>query len=89
MKTWDEFITQQQEEPYYKDLMHFLEDAYKHKTIYPPKEDLFTCFSACPLQDVKVVILGQDPYHQPNQAHGLCFSVRKDIKLPQIGRAHV
>ena len=62
--------------------MQFLDEEYAHKTIYPPREDLFTCFEACSYQDVKVVMLGQDPYHRPQQAHGLCFSVRKGVKLP-------
>lgn len=82
MKTWDEFLCKESEAPYYKKLMKFLEHEYKTKTIYPPREDLFTCFEACSYKDVKVVILGQDPYHQPSQAHGLCFSVREGIKLP-------
>lgn len=82
MNTWDEFLKCEQKEAYYKQLMCFLEQEYQSKTIYPPKGDLFSCFQACPLKDVKVVILGQDPYHQPNQAHGLCFSVRKGIKIP-------
>jgi uracil-DNA glycosylase len=62
--------------------MQFLEEEYKTKTIFPPKEDLFTCFKACPYEDVKVVMLGQDPYHEVGQAHGLCFSVRKGVKIP-------
>lgn len=82
MKTWNEFFIQEEKEPYYQALMAFLENEYQTKTIYPPREDLFTCFTACPYEHVKVVILGQDPYHEPNQAHGLCFSVRKGVKLP-------
>lgn len=82
MNTWKEFFEKEEKEEYYIHLMHFLEEAYHTSTIYPPKEDLFTCFTACSYMDVKVVILGQDPYHQPDQAHGLCFSVRKGVKLP-------
>lgn len=82
MKTWNELFTQEQQKAYYQKLMTFLDEEYKTKTIFPPREDLFTCFHACPYEDVKVVILGQDPYHQPQQAHGLCFSVRKGVKLP-------
>ena len=63
--------------------MQFLDEEYAQKTIYPPREDVFTCFTSCPLQDVKVVILGQDPYHQPQQAHGLCFSVKKGVPVPR------
>ena len=82
MKSWDEFFSQEEAQPYYQQLMQFLEEEYKTKTIFPPKEDLFTCFKACPYEDVKVVMLGQDPYHEVGQAHGLCFSVRKGVKIP-------
>lgn len=82
MKSWDEFFTQEEAQPYYQKLMQFLEEEYKTKTIFPPKEDLFTCFQACSYEDVKVVMLGQDPYHEVGQAHGLCFSVRKGVKIP-------
>lgn len=82
MKSWDEFFTQEEAQPYYQKLMQFLEEEYKTKTIFPPKEDLFTCFHACSYEDVKVVMLGQDPYHEVGQAHGLCFSVRKGVKIP-------
>lgn len=82
MRTWEELFHEEEQKEYYQKLMQFLEEEYADKTIYPPKEDLFTCFQACPYEDVKVVMLGQDPYHQPNQAHGLCFSVRKGVKIP-------
>ena len=82
IQTWEALFQQEQQKEYYKKLMAFLDQEYETKTIFPPREDWFTCFDLCPYQDVKVVILGQDPYHQPNQAHGLCFSVRKGIKLP-------
>lgn len=82
MHTWNELFTEEEGKEYYRNLMKFLDEEYKNKTVYPPREDLFTCFHACPYEEVKVVILGQDPYHQPNQAHGLCFSVRKGVKLP-------
>ncbi|MGX8833613.1 uracil-DNA glycosylase [Amedibacillus sp. YH-ame6] len=82
MHTWTTFLEKESKAEYYKKLMRFLENEYTLKTIYPPREDLFSCFHACALEDVKVVILGQDPYHQSNQAHGLCFSVRKGVKIP-------
>ena len=82
MKEWKELFEQEEKKEYYQKLMQFLDEEYAHKTIYPPREDLFTCFEACSYQDVKVVMLGQDPYHRPQQAHGLCFSVRKEVKLP-------
>ncbi|MCM8532642.1 MAG: uracil-DNA glycosylase [Lentisphaeraceae bacterium] len=66
----------------FKMLTAFLEDEYKTQTIYPTKEDVFTALNLTPLQDVKVVILGQDPYHGPNQAHGLAFSVKSPCKPP-------
>lgn len=83
MKNWDELFRQEEQKEYYRKLMQFLDEEYAQKTIYPPREDVFTCFTSCPLQDVKVVILGQDPYHQPLQAHGLCFSVRKGVPVPR------
>ena len=82
MYTWNELFEEEQQKDYYKKLMAFLDEEYQTKTIFPPREDLFTCFDVCPYDQVKVVILGQDPYHQPNQAHGLCFSVRKGVKIP-------
>lgn len=82
MKEWKELFELEEKKEYYQKLMQFLDEEYKTKTIYPPREDLFTCFEVCPYQDVKVVILGQDPYHRPQQAHGLCFSVRKGVKIP-------
>ena len=83
MKNWEELFRQEEQKEYYRKLMQFLDEGYAQKTIYPPREDVFTCFTSCPLQDVKVVILGQDPYHQPQQAHGLCFSVKKGVPVPR------
>ena len=83
MKNWEELFRQEEQKEYYQKLMQFLDEEYAQKTIYPPREDVFTGFTSCPLQDVKVVILGQDPYHQPQQAHGLCFSVRKGVPVPR------
>lgn len=82
MMTWEDFLREEEQKEYYQKLMKFVEDEYDTKTIYPPKEDLFTCFRECQYENVKVVMLGQDPYHQPRQAHGLCFSVRKGVKIP-------
>lgn len=75
---WGEFLAAHQLRP----LTEFLDKEYATQTVYPPREDLFTCFKLTPYADVKVVILGQDPYHQPGQAHGLCFSVRRGVKIP-------
>ncbi len=79
---WQEFFEQEQKRPYYRELMDFVEREYATKTIYPQREDLFSAFSLCPYEKVKVVILGQDPYHGENQAHGLAFSVKKGVKIP-------
>lgn len=79
---WEQFFQQEQQLPYYQELMKFLEQEYATKVIYPPKDELFSVFHLCPYDSIKVVILGQDPYHQPNQAHGLAFSVGKDVKIP-------
>ena len=82
MNTWIKIIEEEQSKPYYQNLMAFLDEEYAHKTIYPPREQLFTCFEACAYEKVKVVIIGQDPYHGENQAQGLCFSVPKGEKKP-------
>lgn len=79
---WETFFIQEKKKSYYKELEAFLDQEYKTKPIYPSREELFTCFDLCQYEDVKVVILGQDPYHQPGQAHGLSFSVKKGVKIP-------
>lgn len=68
--------------PYYKDLYRFVRDEYNSTTVYPPSEEIFNAFHLTPLSEVKVVILGQDPYHEVNQAHGLCFSVLPQNETP-------
>lgn len=72
---WLEAIGGEFSKPYYKDLYKFIIEEYSKYTIYPPKNDLLNAFAYTKLKDVKVVILGQDPYHEPGQAHGLAFSV--------------
>ncbi len=67
---------------YYKDLYNFVKQEYSRVPVYPPSENLFSALELTPLSSVKVVILGQDPYHEPGQAHGLCFSVRKGVTPP-------
>ena len=69
------------EKPYFKTLSAFLSDAYATATIYPPKQQVFSAFTT-DLNDIKVVIIGQDPYHGPRQAHGLAFSVRPEVTTP-------
>jgi uracil-DNA glycosylase len=70
------------EKPYFQQLKTFIQEARLTKTIYPKREDLFRAFDLTPFNKIKVVIIGQDPYHGEGQAHGLCFSVNKGIPLP-------
>lgn len=79
---WYEALKGEFGKPYYKELFLTVNQEYKTKEIFPPAEDIFNAFHLTPLNKVKVVILGQDPYHNYNQAHGLCFSVRKGIPVP-------
>lgn len=80
--SWQEILKDEFKKAYFKELLSFLEYEYKTQTIYPKKEDLFNAFSLTPFDKVKVVIIGQDPYHGVNQAHGLAFSVQNGIKHP-------
>ncbi|WP_339718943.1 uracil-DNA glycosylase [uncultured Paraglaciecola sp.] len=83
MTTWEDILGQEKQQPYFQQMMQFVEsERAAGKTIYPPKQDVFNAFNLTELDKVKVVILGQDPYHGPNQAHGLCFSVLPKIKTP-------
>ena len=79
---WEEFFEQEQQQSYFHDLMAFVEGEYAEKTVYPPREQLFSCFRECPFASVRAVILGQDPYIHAHQAHGLCFSVNRGEKIP-------
>lgn len=79
---WNDFFKSIKNKEYVLRLESFLNEEYKNKVIYPPKELIFNAFTLTPLEDVKVVILGQDPYHEVNQAMGLAFSVPEGIKLP-------
>ena len=79
---WKRIIDEEKGKDYFKNLKLFLLDEYSKYKIYPRKSELFKCFELTDFKDVKVVILGQDPYHQPFQAHGLCFSVNKGVKIP-------
>ena len=82
IKSWDELFNQIKEEDYGKRLFLFLDEQYQNNICYPPKELLFNAFNLCPLSEVKVIIIGQDPYHEPGQAMGLAFSVPEGIKIP-------
>ena len=79
---WKRIIDEEKGKDYFKNLKLFLLDEYSKYKIYPRKSELFKCFELTDFKDVKVVILGQDPYHQPFQAHGLCFSVKPKVDIP-------
>ena len=80
--SWDEILKDEFEKTYYLQLRDFLKEEYEQHIIYPPQEDVFNALKYSSYEDTKVVILGQDPYHEPNQAHGLCFSVNKGVRIP-------
>ena len=79
---WDERLAGEFEKPYYLELRQFLIEEYRHHVVYPDMHDIFNALKYTSFSDTKVVILGQDPYHGPGQAHGLCFSVRKGVEPP-------
>ena len=79
---WEEALRGEFKKPYYKELYYFIKNEYETKQIFPPFEDLFSAFHFTALKDVKVVILGQDPYHNDGQAHGLSFSVKPEVAIP-------
>ncbi len=81
--SWKAVLADEFQKPYFAELKQFLvEQITAQKKVYPPPEQIFYAFEKCPFDQVKVVILGQDPYHGANQAHGLCFSVNKGIRVP-------
>ena len=79
---WTPFLQEEFRQPYFVKLAAFVHEEYEHKKIYPPKAQVFSAFETVDYPDVKVVILGQDPYHQPGQAHGMCFSVNPGVPVP-------
>jgi len=79
---WAEILNKEFQKAYYQELEKFIDNEYETKTIFPIKEEIFNAFELCPFSNTKVVILGQDPYHNFNQAHGLAFSVLKGNKIP-------
>lgn len=79
---WDDCLKDEFEKDYYQNLRRFLVDEYNHHTVYPDMHDIFNSLKYTAYKDVKVVILGQDPYHGPGQAHGCCFSVQDGIAQP-------
>ncbi len=81
-ESWKTVLAGEFEKPYFAVLTDFVRNEYKTRTIHPPARLIFNAFDQCPYTDLKVVILGQDPYHGPGQAHGLCFSVNDGIDFP-------
>lgn len=81
-ETWKEVLKEEFEKDYFVNLTSFVRQEYKGKTIYPKASNISNAFNLCPFDKIKVVILGQDPYHEPNQAHGLCFSVLDPTPAP-------
>jgi uracil-DNA glycosylase len=79
---WRDVLAEEFEQPYMQDLAAFVAEERRSYTVYPPKTEVFSALALTPYDQVRVVILGQDPYHGPNQAHGLAFSVRKGVRPP-------
>ncbi|MCI5937601.1 MAG: uracil-DNA glycosylase [Eubacterium sp.] len=79
---WEKALHSEFSKSYYRKLFEYVKKEYSQHIIYPTSDEIFTAFHLTPLDQVKVVILGQDPYHNPGQAHGLCFSVKPQIELP-------
>lgn len=81
-KYWDNILEEELKKDYFKCLMTYIDKEYKNKKIYPQKKDVFKSLEKITLENIKVVIIGQDPYHQPSQAHGYAFSVQDGVKIP-------
>ncbi len=79
---WDDILKEEMEQPYFQELMSWLDEEYKEHTVYPPRDLLFQALRITPYHEVKAVILGQDPYHGAGQAEGLSFSVQPGVKVP-------
>lgn len=82
MRKFKQIVEKEFQKDYYKQLHAYIENEYRQKTIYPPKQQIFRALNLCDYDDIKVVILGQDPYHEPHQANGLAFSVTKGVRIP-------
>ena len=81
-QSWKEQLNNEFDKPYFKELISFVKTEYITQKVYPPGKLIFNAFEKCPFGNTKVVILGQDPYHEPGQAHGLCFSVPDGVSFP-------
>lgn len=80
--SWKSHLEQEFNKPYFSNLISFVKSEYNTQLVYPPGKEIFRSFDVCDFDRVKVVIIGQDPYHGPGQANGLCFSVRENVKMP-------
>lgn len=80
--SWKEKLNAEFTKPYFLQLTEFVRNEYQTQQVFPPAREIFSAFDCCDFDQVKVVIIGQDPYHGPGQANGLCFSVRPDVKMP-------
>ena len=80
--SWKEKLKLEFEQPYFQQLIDFVKNEYHTQTVYPPGSEIFKAFDQCNFEEVKVVIIGQDPYHGPGQANGLCFSVHDGVRMP-------
>ena len=80
--SWKSKLGDEFEKPYFQELTEFIKQEYLTQTVYPPGKEIFRAFDCCDFSNVKVVIIGQDPYHGPEQANGLCFSVRDGVRIP-------
>ncbi|HPR32520.1 MAG TPA: uracil-DNA glycosylase [Prolixibacteraceae bacterium] len=80
--SWKEILQPEFDKAYFSLLTEFVRGEYQRHTVYPAGRDIFNAFNLCPFHEAKVVIIGQDPYHGPGQAHGLCFSVREGVDFP-------
>ena len=80
--SWKRILSDQFAMPYFQELSEFVRQEYSQYKVYPPAKMIFNAFDTCPFNDVKVVIIGQDPYHGVGQAHGLCFSVGEEVRMP-------
>ncbi|MBQ4292141.1 MAG: uracil-DNA glycosylase [Muribaculaceae bacterium] len=81
-ESWKRALADEWDKPYFVKLTQFVRQQYSTRTIYPPAGKIFAAMDICPFDKVKVVIIGQDPYHEPGQAHGLCFSVNDGVQIP-------
>ena len=79
--SWKQQLQEEFDKPYFEELTRYVRSEYASGTVYPPGQQIFAAFDACPFEQVRVVILGQDPYHEPGQAHGLCFSVNDGVQF--------